>query len=467
MAQQNAFEINGLIDTSKSVLTNMNDMCTAAGCWLTYDITSGLWSVVINRTGTSAKSFTNSNIIGSISVSGTGINEAYNKVSIEFPHKDLKDQTDYIDLVIPEVDRFPNELDNTLSMSVDYTNDPVQAQYIAAVELKQSRVDKVISFRTDYSCLGLRAGDLIDVTAEMYGYTNKVFRITKITEDDKEDGTIELSITALEYDANVYDSSGLVRETRSTATGIIPKSANSAITNSDNQSSLKLGLTSSAVAQGLALSYIGGTVAKWLIDYRSTPVSINADGVIITWTFPTDGEDLDIRCRMVEPDTGQYTIDDVLGWTGGSGQFPAESTRYWPTTGTPYLSWGGDNTGDGTESVLFNVAVFKAAYPNATRAILECRANWYNIPSANPVKLVAKLYQGGTFALSGFGFTNTGYTKTRTLAGIETYVDSNYGGDDDGEGDYGGNVPGDLMGYFVYDIVNQTGFFTNSTDSLG
>lgn len=227
MSTQNAYEINGVIDTSKTVLTNMNDMCTASGCWLTYDITTGLWSVVINQAGSSVKSFDDSNIIGSISISGTGINEAYNKVSVQFPHKDLKDQTDYIDLVIPEEDRFPNEIDNTLTMSLTAMNDPVQAQYIGAVELKQSRVDRIVNFRTDYSVLGLRAGDLIDITSDMYGYSAKMFRITKITEDDKDDGTIELSITALEYDSNVYNSDGLIREVRDTATGIVPKSANS------------------------------------------------------------------------------------------------------------------------------------------------------------------------------------------------------------------------------------------------
>jgi hypothetical protein len=226
------FQINGVVSTDKSVLQNINAICTAAGCWMTYDITEGKWSVIMNRAGSSIASFNDSNIIGGINVSGKGISELYNSVTIEFPHKDLRDQTDYIDFDIAAGERFPNELDNKLNLSTDLANNPIQAQYIAGAELKQSRVDKVIQFRTDFSMLGLKAGDLIDVTAEMYGYTNKVFRITRLEEDDSE--VLELSITALEYDADVYNTADLIRKIRSKKTGITPKAANQTLTRIDN-----------------------------------------------------------------------------------------------------------------------------------------------------------------------------------------------------------------------------------------
>jgi len=234
MASVNAFEINGIVDTSQTVLDNLNTLATASGCWLTYDVGTGRWSVIINRAGSSTKSFDDGNIIGGISVRGTGLVESYNKVTVQFPHKDLRDQIDYIDLVIPAVDRYENEQDNTLNIQFDIVNDPIQAQYIAAVELKQSRVDRVIEFRTDYSALGLKAGDLIDITAESYGFTNKVFRVTRVNEIDNDDTTISLEITALEYDANIYDSTGLVRSERTKKTGILPKITNEELKTKDD-----------------------------------------------------------------------------------------------------------------------------------------------------------------------------------------------------------------------------------------
>ena len=225
------FSINGVISTDKSVISNINDLATAAGAWVTYDISQGKYAVVINTTGSSIASFDDSNIIGGINVSGTGINELYNKVSIEFPHKDLNDERDYIDLEIATADRLPNELDNKLSIYTDLINDPVQAQFIASVELKQTRLDKIIEFRTDYSKIGLKAGDLIDVTNDTYNYTNKVFRIVKIQEDDGD--VLAISITALEYDADVYDDTGLERRFRDRRTGIIPVNINEAVVASD------------------------------------------------------------------------------------------------------------------------------------------------------------------------------------------------------------------------------------------
>lgn len=226
------FEINGVISTDKSVMQNINTLCTSAGAWMTYDIAEGRWSVVINRAGASVASFNDSNIIGGINISGTGVNELYNSATIEFPHKDLRDQTDYIDLEIPSADRFPYELDNRLNIKLDCINNPVTAQYLASVELKQSRIDKVIQFRTDYSKIGLKAGDIIDITNSIYGYTAKKFRITKVEEEDTEG--LGISITALEYDENVYSTDGLIRKVREKKTGILPKDNNDNIANNDS-----------------------------------------------------------------------------------------------------------------------------------------------------------------------------------------------------------------------------------------
>lgn len=224
--------INGVVSTDKSVLQNLNDLCTASGCWLTYDYSVGKWSVIINRPDSVVAAFTDSNIIGNLDVNGTGVNELYNSVSIEFPHKDIRDEKDYIELEIPSGDRFPNEVDNTLNIQSDLVNDPVQAQYLANVELKQSRVDKIVEFRTDYSRIGLKAGDIISISNTAYNFTNKLFRIIKVVEEDG-DG-LNIAITALEYSADIYNTGGLVRVERTKNTGIILRSSNPAVKASDD-----------------------------------------------------------------------------------------------------------------------------------------------------------------------------------------------------------------------------------------
>ena len=216
---QNLYNINGVISTDKTVFQNLETMCTAINAWLTFDTTSGKWAFVLNEAGTSTYSFDDSNIIGGISINSTGLNELYNSVRVEFPHIDLDDQVDYVQIDIPDVDRNPNEPDNTLVIQLDCINNPVQAEVIALRNLKQCRVDKVIKFVTDFNAIGTKAGDLIDVTNSIYGFTNKIFRVVSLTETDDDDGNILLEITALEYDSAVYDTD-ITRYVRSSPTGI-------------------------------------------------------------------------------------------------------------------------------------------------------------------------------------------------------------------------------------------------------
>jgi hypothetical protein len=331
------FQINGVVSTDKSVLQNINAICTAAGCWMTYDITEGKWSVIMNRAGASVASFNDANIIGGINISGKGISELYNSVTIEFPHKDLRDQTDYIDFDIAAGDRFPNELDNKLNLSTDLANDPIQAQYIAGAELKQSRVDKVIQFRTDFSMLGLKAGDLIDVTASMYGYSAKVFRITKLEEDDSD--VLQLSITALEYDADVYSTADLNRKIRTKKTGITPKAANQTLYNSDAYNVAKQNTSGSTSYLTPALIASGGINA-----YMGLLARMNAAGL---------GADADALAAMVLSlvDNGKFTPtvftfsagQQLLQSLAGIG-LPGDSIYDWFDTFGPEVDTGFTHT---------------------------------------------------------------------------------------------------------------------------
>lgn len=325
----NAFYINGVVDTSKTVISNINDLATACGCWATYDTASGLWSVIINAPDTSVFSFNDNNIIGAINVSGSGVTEAYNKVTVEFPHKDLRDTTDYVDLIIPVENRYANEIENTLQISTNLLNDPVQAAYIAQIELKQSRLDRIIEFRSDYTALGLKAGDLVTVTNTVYGFSNKLFRIIKVSEADNDDGGIEVSIQGLEYSADIYDATGLIRNERSKKTGILPKAINPAIQQSED---LGLGnqlerLLIGAATTGL-LNYIltknpiTGKITQTisptsasrdaaLSKVKKPGVAIDAPSEVCEGATVNISLDLDCNACLFDPISYDYTITGI------------------------------------------------------------------------------------------------------------------------------------------------------------
>tara|TARA_R110000868_G_scaffold130300_4_gene339946 strand:+ start:7082 stop:8851 length:1770 start_codon:yes stop_codon:yes gene_type:complete len=223
---QNRYSINGYVDTNNNVYENIEAIASAAGTWVTFDHTIGKWSIVINKAGTSTFGFDDSNIIGNISLTETNFNEMYNSVEIQFPHEELLDQTDWVRFDLPLVDRLPNEPNNRLTIQTTLLNDPVQAEQIALTELKQSRVNKMIEWQSDFSCLGITAGDIVDISNTEFGWNQKLFRIISVGEEDDADGNIVLSFTALEYDANVYDYTDLSRFARTRATGIKPKLIN-------------------------------------------------------------------------------------------------------------------------------------------------------------------------------------------------------------------------------------------------
>ena len=219
------YRINGVIDTAKPVMQNLENIANSAGAWITYDISDGKWSVIINKAETSVHSFNDSNIIGAVDLSGTGLDGLYNSVEVQFPNRDLDDNNDFIRIDLPAIDRKPNEPDNLLKLNYPLINDPVSAEVIGLLELKQSRVDLIVTFDTDFSKNDVLAGDVIDITNTTYGWTNKLFRVMQVEETDDNDGNIKIKITALEYDANVYDTSDINRFTRSNADGVITAGA--------------------------------------------------------------------------------------------------------------------------------------------------------------------------------------------------------------------------------------------------
>lgn len=223
------YTINGLINTANDGLSNLEQLANAAGCWMTYDTHEGKFAVVMNAPGTSQYSFTNDNIIGAIVIAATPLDKLYNTVKVSYPHEDLKGKTDWVQVSIPQGDRLATEFDNVLTLDYSIVTNPVQAQLLGFIELKQSRVDKVVTFKTDFSKMGVKAGDLIDITNDIYSWTAKMFRVISVSESDADDGSIEISITALEYDPTVYDED-LTRYVRSDSSGIIPLSSLSAPT---------------------------------------------------------------------------------------------------------------------------------------------------------------------------------------------------------------------------------------------
>jgi len=203
------YAINGVLSTGDIVKNNLDKICLSSESWTSYDYGEGLWKLIPNRpipVGelATAFEFNDDNILGEVNITATNLEDLYNILEIEFPSREIRDQNDYYRAAIDPALMNDLEPDNKLSMRLDLVNNALHAARVGLIELKQSRADLIITFKSDYTALQCSAGDVIKITNSVYGFTDELFRITKIREVEDDVGGISTDITATKYNADVY-----------------------------------------------------------------------------------------------------------------------------------------------------------------------------------------------------------------------------------------------------------------------
>ena len=155
--------------------------------------------------------------------------------------------------------------------------------------------------------------------------------------------------------------------------------------------------TASAIGAG------GGPVTDTVTLTRATPAT--ADFFLATYTF-TDGRDLDTRTSVISPTGYASTVGFALSSSiAGAG-----------------ITWGGDNTGTGVESVLFTKQDFIDNNAGINTISLDLRAGWYSGSNGdvgfNPVVVTVTSFIGGEMQYQSSSKTWTNPTATETFSGF-------------------------------------------------
>lgn len=203
------YTINGLI-AGGNIRDNVRKINLASGSWSTWNPKIGKWIVVPNRPyaeGQELFEFDDSNIISGISVSTTSLDSNYNAMAITYPETAIKAQNHTVRVSLfddnPELLN-TNEPENTLNLTLELVDNRVQATRVGLLELKQAREDIVAIFRANYAALQVDSGDIISITNAPLGWTNKLFRVTRVRELENDTAEIQVEISALEYNPDVY-----------------------------------------------------------------------------------------------------------------------------------------------------------------------------------------------------------------------------------------------------------------------
>lgn len=208
-SSQARYEINGIIPTSDTIKNNMERINRASASWTTYDYGEGTWKLISNTTGTSTFSFNDDNIISEITLSVTPLEDQYNKLEVEFPDRGLRDQFNYFREDLNPIEMNDLEPTNELRLRLDMVNNAIHAARLGRIEMRQSRVDYVLSFTADYSAIQCQVGDVVSVTNSVYGFDNDLFRVTRVREVETESGGLVAEIVLLQYSADVYSETSI------------------------------------------------------------------------------------------------------------------------------------------------------------------------------------------------------------------------------------------------------------------
>jgi len=221
---QERFRFDGVLDTNKTIMENLQDMASCCDCLVKYNEITGLWGVIVQKPDyVVAMNLNDSNIVSSIQISPLDISSTYNVIECKFPDETNQDAfnsvTFDLEQIAPEL-LFPNEPVNKQSVSLPLVNNNVRAQYIANRMLEAAREDLQVQVDINFSGLQLEAGDIVTITNINYGWNNKLFRINKVVDQFSDDGLILSKLTMTEFNSSVYDDKDITEFALSPNTGI-------------------------------------------------------------------------------------------------------------------------------------------------------------------------------------------------------------------------------------------------------
>jgi hypothetical protein len=502
-ATQARYRIDGPLNTGQNCLNNLQQLVDSCDSWLQYSEMSGEWKVVINQSYTDYTTLgqlyevDSSNLIGGVEVNPLDLNGTFNIVEVQYPNYNIKDQTDFQTISLftsyPSL-LSPNEPVNKLNVQFPQVNNAVQAKYLALRRLFQAREDLVVSFATDYSGIQVEAGDVIKITLEQYGWTDKLFRVTFVGEQKYPDGSLGATMTAFEYNDTVYDDNLVQDFIPASNTGLsdpniigtpnAPTVINSPVNDGTNASQFITGIVPTPGAV-LYMDFNYGTTSDVKTHIRYTTTTLGGGQLY------TAGNSVQIEMSDLPSGTYYWSVtarNNSAGVTSLATLSPAWNgpsvKEYTEVTKTPVTSSGAQLTVPDTGGLLVGQTVTIAsgtgAVPSGTVIVSIDSSIFITISNTptTPIASASVTFSGG--GITGTNIQNGTITITQMgpgfsqLSGYTSWLQTTNSFADLTTGVY--NVPSYLVGttvssseYFPWAQGTATtamGYVNNSTGNF-
>ena len=201
---QKRYTLNGVINTAETSINILDKMLTS--CRGSLIFSGGKYKLILDKPTTAALTFDESNIMPDYEIILGGKETLANKVTAEFFNPDREWQADFSIVESSSYKEFDNDLLLHKKIELPFTADMLMAKYIANQNLKISRQNVMINFKTTQDGLLAEVGDTIYIKLASPGWdtinagAGKIFRVLQIGIE----ATDEINITAVEYDSEVY-----------------------------------------------------------------------------------------------------------------------------------------------------------------------------------------------------------------------------------------------------------------------
>lgn len=198
------FQCNYVLNPEEKILDNVRDIL--AGCRGFLPFSNGKYSLKIDKSSSSLKTFNTDNILGGINIKGGDKNATQNRNMVKFANADIDyqpDQAAYPDYNSTEdADYLEENNDERLQDTVELkscTNYYI-ARDFARILTRRSRNQLRVNFQADSSGLEVAVADVITVNHPTPDWGDKLFQVEEIALNSD----MTVNILAVEYDPSIY-----------------------------------------------------------------------------------------------------------------------------------------------------------------------------------------------------------------------------------------------------------------------
>lgn len=203
------FETRGNVTTNGTIYANLIDLLTSCRGYIAF---GNKYKMLIDQVDSTPLAdifaITKHNTVGNIDYILGDKSTMFNKMTAKF----LNDSTDYKDdikvLDSSALRTKDNELMLEAEIPLPFTKTASVVETILREEINQSRQSHMVAMKVTVEGIDLQVGDLVKVTNDTFGITEKLFRVMNTVIEPSSD----VSLTLREYDADVYGGSIITDE---------------------------------------------------------------------------------------------------------------------------------------------------------------------------------------------------------------------------------------------------------------